>query len=121
MTFFIVGLGGFIGSLCRYGLSLVLITGSGFPWSTLIVNFLGCVAIGAVFANKSLVSPNLFLLIVPGFLGAFTTFSAFGLETIKLIQMERLDLALMNVACNLLLGFGAIALIFRLYNPEVLP
>lgn len=88
-----VGLGGGVGSMLRYGVGRWMFArmGSGFPWGTLAVNLLGCLVIGLLHrqleARGSPESLRLFLL--AGVLGGFTTFSAFGLETIALTQSGR--------------------------------
>lgn len=83
-----VGLGGFIGSVGRYLLGLVPYEGD-FPLMTFIVNFVGAVAIGAVF-EAAAVGPglpdNAVLFLKTGVCGGFTTFSAFSLETLNLLE-----------------------------------
>jgi fluoride exporter len=112
MLFLCIGLGGFLGALARYSVGLAFPFEGNFPWATLIVNVLGCFLIGLAAPYKNLFPETFFLFFVPGFLGAFTTFSAFGLETIRLMQNQQWPLALMNVASNLVLGLGAIGLVF---------
>jgi CrcB protein len=100
-AFLYVGLGGFVGSILRYGVGL-LITGFGlfsFPWATLIVNSAGGFAIGFL-SQQKWVTADLKLLLMVGVLGGFTTFSAFGLETLLLLQEQRLTSALVNVLLN---------------------
>ena len=85
-----VGIGGFLGSVLRYGINLLLYRSDpiqSIPYGTLLVNCLGCLFVGASAAffkkfNLNIQSLNLFL--ITGFLGAFTTFLAFGNESIKL-------------------------------------
>jgi fluoride exporter len=105
MNFIYVGLGGFLGAVSRYSVGLLL-PSTGFPWATLFVNALGCLAI-SIFASRTLPT-HVSLFLIPGFLGAFTTFSAFGLETIRLMQNNQPWLAAANVAANLLIGLGAV-------------
>jgi len=87
----LVAVGGAIGSLLRYyvGLGSLRLTGPGFPWGTLIVNVVGCFIIG-VFAEMIMrrfnASVELRLLLITGFLGGFTTFSAFSLDAITLFE-----------------------------------
>jgi CrcB protein len=84
-----------------------------FPWGTLAVNILGCFLIGliATLADEHrMLSPSLRLLIVPGILGGFTTFSTFGLETWRLIEDGLALAALGNAAASLVGGLAAIAL-----------
>jgi CrcB protein len=82
-----------------------------FPFGTLAVNVLGCLLIGALMAlavERESLSPNLRLLLVTGVLGGFTTFSAFGYETLALAMIERQPLlALANVATEVVLGLVA--------------
>lgn len=109
----LVGAFGFIGSVCRY---LVYVWFSSrhfgnFPWATLAVNVLGCLLIGVIgtLVEKSIPNyQNLYLIASVGFLGAFTTFSTFGFETLNLIRFENLILALANVAANIIIGILAV-------------
>ncbi len=114
MNFLIVGAGGFLGSALRYGISLLMrnVGGASFPWGTLVVNTVGCLAMGLIGGylekNGRLDSP-LFLLVGVGILGGFTTYSAYGWETMVLIRNQQMPLALLNIAGNFGLGFLAIA------------
>ncbi|MES2146049.1 MAG: fluoride efflux transporter CrcB [Pseudomonadota bacterium] len=85
----LVALGGAIGASLRYlvGIAALRAFGPGFPAGTLIVNLLGCLAMGilaALLADKA--SPRLAPFLMTGILGGFTTYSAFALETVALWQ-----------------------------------
>ena len=88
----LVGAGGFIGSIARYLLSgwvLHHTLGGKFPWSTFVVNVLGCLLIGVLsgmIERLEWFTPQTRLLLLTGLLGGFTTFSAFGLETVFLLR-----------------------------------
>jgi fluoride exporter len=87
----LVAVGGAIGSLLRYyvGLGSVRLMGPGFPWGTLTVNVVGCFIIGVfaeMIARRFNASVELRLLLITGFLGGFTTFSAFSLDAISLFE-----------------------------------
>lgn len=111
----LVATGGAAGSVLRYlaGLATKSIAGdSAFPWGTLVVNVLGCAAIGAVLdwlPSRGEQAEQWRCLLVVGVLGGFTTFSAFGAETLALWRAGQLALALANVAAQLLLGLAAVA------------
>ena len=110
---FIIGLGGFLGAVLRYGLSGLVHrhAGSAFPMGTLVVNVLGCLAIGVLVAlveERAILGPSTRLFLLIGLLGSFTTFSTFGYETIELLQGGSFKLALLNVGGNLFLGLGAV-------------
>jgi len=83
---------------------LTRLTGLRLPWGTLPVNALGCFLFGLVWAladtsrfDKAVLPPELRLVILVGFLGAFTTFSTFGFETGELLRANRLGAAAGNV------------------------
>ena len=110
-AFLLVGLGGALGSMARYGIGLAL-PSVGFPYATLIVNVIGCFCIGLVLptvARAETLPPELRLLVVVGFLGGFTTFSAFGSETVALLRSGG-GPAMVNIAANVILGLAAVAL-----------
>lgn len=89
-----VAVGGGLGAVCRYLCSLIpALSAKGFPWGTLLVNFLGCLLIGVVaeVLNGALVTaPQLnekvSLFIKVGFCGGFTTFSTFSLEMLNMVD-----------------------------------
>lgn len=103
-----VGMGGFLGAVSRFGVSLALRGVTEFPVATLAVNGLGCFIAGLL-SGYFREQPAIFLFVGTGFLGAFTTFSAFGMETMALIQLNQVRLALVNVAANLVISLGAVA------------
>jgi CrcB protein len=110
-----VGAGGFFGTIIRYAFYRMQSAGMGnvFPTATLLVNVLGCFFIGCFYswAEKSeLLGSPFYLLIAVGFLGGFTTFSAFGLDTFQLFKHGHSGLALLNISLQLFLGLGAVYL-----------
>ena len=110
-----VAVGGALGSVCRYLIGLAAkrdLTAGQFPIGTFLANSLGCLIIGFV-AGLLLAKgerPMLQLLLVTGFLGGFTTFSTFGLETFTLLQQGQARVAILNVVGSLVTGLAAIAL-----------
>jgi CrcB protein len=93
--------GGGIGAILRFGLALWVDQRAQvpFPWGTLAVNVAGCFAIGliATFADEHhALAPGVRLFLVAGVLGGFTTFSTFGLETLRLFEDGLFALALLN-------------------------
>lgn len=105
----LVALGGAIGSVARYLVSVAALAtlGAGFPWGTLAVNVLGSAAIGA--AAGMGIDGQQRLLLVTGVLGGFTTFSAFSLETSTLFERSPL-LAAIYVVASVTLGLVAFVL-----------
>ena len=104
-----IAVAGLVGTLFRYWLSGLVARqyGETFPWGTMVVNLLGCVLAGAVFyitEERFLVSPTLRTIILVGFLGGFTTFSSYGLQTFLLLRDNEFGLATLNVATSNLLG-----------------
>ncbi len=86
--------------------------GSGFPYGTLLVNVLGCLAFGCFWGlveYRQLFSPNTRLFVTFGILGSLTTFSTFGYETFAQLQVREYGLAIANVAANVLVGLVAVA------------
>lgn len=109
-----VAVGGALGSCLRFGVSRLLPTPSGgVPWSTVAVNLCGCLLIGLVVgwgAGRGHFDDRARALVVTGFLGGLTTFSAFGLETVQLIEAGRTGGAVIYLAAQLLGGLAAVAL-----------
>ena len=108
----IVGAGGFAGAILRYLLTLWFLPWterSGFPYGTFVANMVGCLLIGVLtgwFLSRE-ASPEIRLLILTGFLGALTTFSTFSLESLLLLQGERIGVGLLNIVLQVLLGVSA--------------
>jgi fluoride exporter len=112
---FLVFLAGGAGSLARYLLSgWVQRQGTeSFPLGTLVINILGCLLIGfltAAFSGRILLREEYRIMITIGFVGGFTTFSTFGLETFTLLDDGQLMQATMNVLLSV--GFGLLAVWF---------
>jgi fluoride exporter len=111
----LIGLGGCCGAIARYSLSGLAHrwTSGTFPVGTLLVNVLGCFAIGVVMGlieDKNVLGPTTRLLLVIGFLGSFTTFSSLGYETVALFNDGRFAVAALNSIGNYGLGIGAVVL-----------
>ncbi|MGA1201407.1 MAG: fluoride efflux transporter CrcB [Planctomycetota bacterium] len=110
----VVGLGGALGAIARFLVTIICQRmAPGFPWATLLVNVVGCFALGLLLAmlepqEEGWSQARLFIGV--GLLGAFTTFSTFGVETLTLIDEGRISLALLSVAGNLSLGLAAVLL-----------
>lgn len=106
----LVGIGGMFGSIARYLSSAYFLTAypsSKFPLGTFFVNLLGCLLIGilAGATEKSFqLSSEIRLAGIAGFLGGFTTFSAFGIETLALIKEGSIFLAAVYVLGSVLVG-----------------
>lgn len=120
MDILAVGLGGFIGSVLRYGIGLLPVKeGTVFPIKTLFINLLGCALIGfltAMAAKSSSMNPRLLLLLKVGLCGGFTTFSTFALETTELMKNGHTGEALLYVLLSTALGICLIFSMERLLN-----
>jgi CrcB protein len=110
--------GGAVGALFRFWVSngVYSLLGRGFPYGTLAVNVLGSLVMGILYVlllERSTVSPELRGALLIGFLGAFTTFSTFSIETLNLLEQAELLKAVLNillsvVACVLACWFGLV-------------
>ena len=107
-----IAAGGALGAILRYtvaGAVFKLIPGP-FPWGTLVVNISGCFVIGAVWQlfEGFHISPNIRLFLMVGALGAYTTFSTFGLEALNLIREGETGHALFYVLASNIVGVAAV-------------
>src|SRR5437764_13667953 len=112
---FIVAIGGAVGSVLRYklgGFALHHTQSWNFPVSTVSVNLAGCFAIGilaALVEHHDLFSPSMRLLLFTGLLGGFTTFSAFGYESVFLLRRGLLTVATGYVILSIVCGLAAVS------------
>jgi fluoride exporter len=115
LTYFLVALGGAIGSVARLwlGARITLLTGLGFPWGTILVNILGSLVIGFVATATGpkgcIVAPveaQAFVMI--GLCGGFTTFSAFSLQTFDLARNGQVLYAGANIVLSVVLCLIAV-------------
>jgi fluoride exporter len=110
----LVALGGALGSVARYKLSGLVLHHTidwPFPAGTFAVNVLGCLVAGVLAAlaeEHDLLSPDTRILVFSGVLGGFTTFSAFGLETMHLLKRGELGVAAANVILSVVAGLLAL-------------
>ncbi|MFA5632388.1 MAG: fluoride efflux transporter CrcB [Porticoccaceae bacterium] len=105
---------GALGTLARYGLAALIqpLAGGRFPISTLLVNVLGSLIMGVLYVlilEKLWLAPEWRSFLMVGFLGAFTTFSAFSLDTLALWQNGQPLLAVAYVVASLVLCLGGVA------------
>ena len=110
----LVMVGGSLGAASRYGVGLLTarLWGTGFPWGTMVVNLAGCFIIGLLFAladRSRLLTPDVRLLLITGYLGALTTFSSFSLETVNAGRSGLTLHALANILIN---NAGGLALTY---------
>lgn len=110
---FLVAIGGAAGSVLRYLTSVLTqkYVASLFPWATLITNIIGCFVIGILMGwltKNQLADSNLKWLLVTGFCGGYTTFSAFGYENIALLQGQHSGLAFLYIAASVIVGLLAV-------------
>ncbi|MBU1041104.1 MAG: fluoride efflux transporter CrcB [Proteobacteria bacterium] len=106
---------GTLGTLARYWLSGAVygIMGREFPWGTAAVNLLGCLLFGLVWVmadERQLLGPETRLVILVGFMGAFTTFSSLIFETGELMRGAQWAYAAINLVGQNILGFVAFAI-----------
>ena len=112
---FIIGIGGFLGAISRYGVALWIGQrwGRNFPLGTFLINISGSFLIGllmSLFTERFMVNPQWRLLLVVGFLGAYTTFSTFEYETGALMKDGEWLIAGLNVVLSVFAGFIALKL-----------
>jgi CrcB protein len=116
MKILLVMAGGSIGALSRYAVSLwaARLLGPRFPWGTLTVNLAGCFLIGLAFAwaerGLSIMNPSVRLFFMTGYLGALTTFSTYGLETIISLREGTYLVGISNILANNILGAALVVL-----------
>jgi CrcB protein len=108
-----VGIGGCLGSILRFWLGSYIGSkmGTRFPYGTLVINVTGSFLIGLVYAlliAKTTWSPNWRYLIPIGFIGGYTTFSSFELETLRTIQDGQIGVGLLYVGLSVCVGFVAV-------------
>ena len=110
---FWVGLGGLLGSVCRFLLGQALTHSSGIPYPTLVINLTGALLIGG-FLSSGVSRPDTtwFYFLIPGVLGGFTTYSAFSGETFFLLKNSQFKEALLYVLLTFFGGLLATSLGF---------
>jgi len=112
---FIIGIGGFLGAVARYGVGLWIGQkwGRSFPLGTFFINVSGSFLIGflmALFTERIMLNPQWRMFLVIGFLGAYTTFSTFEYETGALLRDSEWLIASLNVVLSVFVGFTALKL-----------
>ncbi|MFZ5811355.1 MAG: fluoride efflux transporter CrcB [Thermodesulfobacteriota bacterium] len=105
-------LAGACGTLARYWLSGAVygIVGREFPWGTCAVNILGCFLFGTIWTlseERGIIPPQARIIILVGFMGAFTTFSTFIFESAELVRSSEWLKMGLNVAAQNVIGFFA--------------
>ena len=114
-----IALAGATGTLARYGLGALVQRwfNHGFPWGTFAVNILGCFAFGFVWtmaAERQLVSPDIRVIVLVGFMGAFTTFSSFIFESGQMIRAAQWLMVGANLFGQVVIGTAGLFLGFAL-------
>jgi CrcB protein len=109
----LLALTGALGTLARYGLAGLIqkMDGVSFPWGTAVVNIIGCLMAGllwALFENRWPISGEMRTVLLIGFMGAFTTFSAFILESGEMLRSAEWLYATGNIVMQTGLGFVAL-------------
>lgn len=112
-----IGLGGALGSIARYTVSL-LMSSKYFPYGTFLVNIIGCFTIGIFMAlsikNQTTTFNNYKLFLTTGLCGGFTTFSAFAIENVQLFENGKPLVALTYILLSVVLGIAAAFIGYKL-------
>lgn len=111
----VVAIGGALGAVARYGVSLLVARfwTADFPLGTFLINVSGSFILGffATFAaERTALDPLWRLLVATGFVGAYTTFSTFEYETQRLTETGATSIAIANVVASVVAGFAAVQL-----------
>lgn len=111
-AYFAIAVGGVLGCWARYAMTNLVqaIYGRGFPYSTLSINVLACFLMGFLFVEtleRLTISPLLRIAILTGFLGGFSTFSTFAMETLLLAEQGDVGKSALYVALSVVLGLLA--------------
>ena len=114
MPLILIGLGGFAGAIARYLVDGAVAdrTGGGFPWGTLVINTTGSFVLGLLFAltaERAILPADIRGPLMIGFLGAYTTFSTWMLESWGLIESGSYVAALANLGGSVVIGLVAVA------------
>jgi CrcB protein len=119
VEYLVIGLGGFLGANARYLVAgwVIQHLGLTFPYGTFLVNISGCFLLGLLMAflrQRPSLHPFFLLFFATGFLGAYTTFSTFSYESLRLLQDGYLLLALENIFGSIVVGLLGVWLGFGL-------
>jgi CrcB protein len=115
MPLILIGLGGFAGAIARFLVDGIVAdrTGGTFPWGTLVVNASGSFVLGLLFAltaDRAILPAEIRGPVLIGFLGAYTTFSTYMLESWRLAESGAIVLALANLAGSTIVGLVAVVI-----------
>ena len=107
MVYLYVGLAGSLGALTRYFVGYILFSSSVFPIATLLINLIGCYVLTYLATRvfrKSKLSSKIQSAITTGFIGSFTTYSTFSVETVDLFEQKEFLLAVVYVFTSVVGG-----------------
>jgi len=113
VVFAIIGAGA-LGAVLRYLTARAFASHDGFPWAVLIVNVAGS-ALGGLLAGLAhigTIDPNLEIVMLTGLCGGLTTFSTLSVETMQIVSLKSIRVALLSVAANLVVGIGVAAAMY---------
>jgi CrcB protein len=119
VEYLVIGIGGFLGANARYLVAgwAAERFGVAFPYGTFIINISGSLVLGLFMAflqERTVIHPNYRLFFAVGFLGAYTTFSTFTYESLRLLQDGSVFLALVNILGSTVVGLLGVLLGFIL-------
>ncbi len=113
MPWMVVAMGGAVGATLRHGVNQMALhwLGTGFPWGTLAINVIGSVLMGVLIGAFALLwdaPQSMRLFLTTGVLGGFTTFSAFSLDAVSLMQRGQISEAAFYVLASVVLSLGGL-------------